>query len=444
MSSSFAESRPELFRSDAYNSAAKRMYISGMKAESLCYKHHAIAYPTVRIYTEHSQLNAVEYVGKPEAAQIFSATRLILGKKDLKEEGDVLSPSEAVKELVSKAEPYMKRANGFGRGDKSSLDKDPERKQKITDFANEIRGLGESADAILALMQETVSITIGKAAVEAAADGFEGCELQGDMQLSRVPSSLRIAALASDQSIDPMLVNMSHFISDFRFGSDVRFEAAEAVRQDALMRERAVAKTKARIEQRASRRAKRRLEAAQGKVDSGKRESEEDARQEEEDQLALAQAIRAEKEAQEEMVRAGWALKAQEEKLQRKLEDSKEFRKLHLEPLSQQRFFSSVVYDEYTHYLKVVPASFGFADGTEADVYLYTTSNRVASRFGVDPRIIFSINLSPLRLIVKEETQTTVDFLSHTVAVIGGLFAVFGMVDGIIFRTGEMMGKKII
>eukprot|EP00965_Chrysotila_dentata_P022342 739324-Pleurochrysis_carterae.AAC.1 len=30
------------------------------------------------------------------------------------------------------------------------------------------------------------------------------------------------------------------------------------------------------------------------------------------------------------------------------------------------------------------------------------------------------------------------------VAVIGGLFAVFGMIDGIIFRTGEMMGKKII
>ncbi len=114
----------------------------------------------------------------------------------------------------------------------------------------------------------------------------------------------------------------------------------------------------------------------------------------------------------------------------------------HTEPLADETFPMRMPYQDLAHYLKVVPASFAFHDGAVGDMYLYAATHRTNLRLGTDPRIHFTVDVTPMRMRVSETRQSLVSFLTHTVAVLGGLFTVVGLLDGAIFYTSSALTKK--
>ena len=45
---------------------------------------------------------------------------------------------------------------------------------------------------------------------------------------------------------------------------------------------------------------------------------------------------------------------------------------------------------------------------------------------------------------ITEGRQSLTDFLTRTIAVLGGLVTLVGLLDGFFFRTGEMLSKKTL
>ena len=92
----------------------------------------------------------------------------------------------------------------------------------------------------------------------------------------------------------------------------------------------------------------------------------------------------------------------------------------------------------------MVPSSFRFDDGAAGELYLYAATNRSNFRVGAQPRAQFTIDVTPMRLRLAETRQSLTEFLTHTVAVLGGIFVVAGLIDGAIFHTSALVTKKSI
>ena len=54
----------------------------------------------------------------------------------------------------------------------------------------------------------------------------------------------------------------------------------------------------------------------------------------------------------------------------------------------------------------------------------------------------FSYDLSPIQIIVSEQSRPWYHFVTTTSAIVGGVFTVAGIVDGLV-HTGASMAKKL-
>ena len=108
------------------------------------------------------------------------------------------------------------------------------------------------------------------------------------------------------------------------------------------------------------------------------------------------------------------------------------------------------------HYLKVVPFQYAFLDGETQHTYLYKANYNEykprklewyegAADAYVDtdlvPNAVFHYDISPVMVVMREETQSFSSFVTKICAVIGGIYTVVGLLDNVLYHTGENLKK---
>ena len=108
------------------------------------------------------------------------------------------------------------------------------------------------------------------------------------------------------------------------------------------------------------------------------------------------------------------------------------------------------------HYLKVVPFQYGFLDGETQHTYLYKANYNEykprklewyegAADAYVDtdlvPNAVFHYDISPVMVVMREETQSFSSFVTKICAVIGGIYTAVGLLDNVLYHTGEKLKK---
>jgi len=110
------------------------------------------------------------------------------------------------------------------------------------------------------------------------------------------------------------------------------------------------------------------------------------------------------------------------------------------------------------HYLKVVPFHHHALNGDVTKTYMYKANyNEYRPRklewyegkadAHVDtqlvPNAVFHYDISPVKVVVVEETQSFASFVTKICAVIGGIYTVVGLLDNIIYHGGQAAAKKL-
>ena len=57
------------------------------------------------------------------------------------------------------------------------------------------------------------------------------------------------------------------------------------------------------------------------------------------------------------------------------------------------------------------------------------------------PNAAFHYDISPVMVVVKEETQSFSSFITNICAVIGGIYTVVGLLDSVLYHTAENLKK---
>merc|ERR1712166_713219 len=107
------------------------------------------------------------------------------------------------------------------------------------------------------------------------------------------------------------------------------------------------------------------------------------------------------------------------------------------------------------HYLKVVPYQYNFLDGERHHTYLYKANyNEYRPRklewfegkadahidTALVPNAVFHYDISPVMVVVREETQAFATFVTK-ISVIGGIYTVIGLIDNVIYHGGQSIKK---
>ena len=108
------------------------------------------------------------------------------------------------------------------------------------------------------------------------------------------------------------------------------------------------------------------------------------------------------------------------------------------------------------HYLKVVPFQYQFLDGERQHTYLYKANyneyqprklewyeGKADAYVDTDlvPNAAFHYDISPVMVVVQEETQSFSSFVTKICAVIGGIYTVVGLLDNVVYQTGQKLKK---
>lgn len=113
-------------------------------------------------------------------------------------------------------------------------------------------------------------------------------------------------------------------------------------------------------------------------------------------------------------------------------------------PLDGLSFTSDRTHESHMHYLKVVRTTVALLDGRvdDSDMYHFTASSSTMTHGG-SPGVTFSYDLSPMQVLVTEETEGLFRFVVYCFAILGGGFTVFGLFDGVVFHSGRLMREKV-
>lgn len=96
----------------------------------------------------------------------------------------------------------------------------------------------------------------------------------------------------------------------------------------------------------------------------------------------------------------------------------------------------------YEYYIKIVPSRFAQLNGEVHDAFQFVAnSNEVTGRYRL-PAMYFRYDFSPITVEFREEKEGFAHFLVQVCAIIGGVFTVMGLVNGIANSTVKMMMKK--
>ena len=59
------------------------------------------------------------------------------------------------------------------------------------------------------------------------------------------------------------------------------------------------------------------------------------------------------------------------------------------------------------------------------------------------PNAVFSYDISPMEVVVREERESFAAFLTQICAIIGGVFTVTGLVDGLVYHGADLVSRKM-
>lgn len=135
----------------------------------------------------------------------------------------------------------------------------------------------------------------------------------------------------------------------------------------------------------------------------------------------------------------------------------------HVLPLEQRSGLLSSSYKMHgelatlKHYLKVVPFRYAFLDGETQQTYMYKANYNeyhprklewyegIADAY-VDtdlvPNAAFHYDISPVMVVMREQTQSFSSFVTKICAVIGGIYTVVGLLDNVVYHSTEAIKKR--
>jgi len=96
-------------------------------------------------------------------------------------------------------------------------------------------------------------------------------------------------------------------------------------------------------------------------------------------------------------------------------------------------------FESYDYIMKIVPTVFETRSGEVTISYQYTYAFRTFLRSG--PALWFHYDLSPLTVRYKERGEPLFSFLTAICAVVGGVFTVAGIIDGLVFSATQIYQK---
>ena len=104
-------------------------------------------------------------------------------------------------------------------------------------------------------------------------------------------------------------------------------------------------------------------------------------------------------------------------------------------------FHARALYAAYEHFIKVIPTTFALDSGG-GELLLYQANNRINRRNGEAPALTFSVDISPMRVEVREVHPSLTEFVTHLCAVLGGVFTTMALIDGFFFYSTRALTKK--
>ena len=100
----------------------------------------------------------------------------------------------------------------------------------------------------------------------------------------------------------------------------------------------------------------------------------------------------------------------------------------------------------YQYFLKVVPTAFSGAARTTSTNQFAVTDHfkQVDAEEGRHlPGVFFFYDLSPIKVNILERRDSVLSFATNLCAIVGGVFAVFGILDATVHRGGKALRAKI-
>jgi len=102
----------------------------------------------------------------------------------------------------------------------------------------------------------------------------------------------------------------------------------------------------------------------------------------------------------------------------------------------------------YLYYAKIVPTSFTKIDGKTIHSNQYSVTEHVKALeveglSSSSSGIYLAFELSPIRVSKVEQRQPFLSFLTQVCAIVGGVFAVAGLVDRVVYASVRHVAAKI-
>jgi len=106
----------------------------------------------------------------------------------------------------------------------------------------------------------------------------------------------------------------------------------------------------------------------------------------------------------------------------------------------EHKFINSTFY-----FMKLVPHIFNdFEHDEDFESYSYSlTSNRKTVSHHHDLQMFITFDIAPVSVMITREKQQMTKFLVNLCAIVGGVFVIFGMLNGFLLKTkAQITGKE--
>lgn len=103
----------------------------------------------------------------------------------------------------------------------------------------------------------------------------------------------------------------------------------------------------------------------------------------------------------------------------------------------------------YQYFLKVVPTDYNDLQGrsTKSNQFSVTENFRESTDAQLGgrslPGVFFFYDLSPIKVRIQQQKASFLHFLTNVCAIVGGVFAVSGLIDGTVYHAEQVIRKKI-
>jgi hypothetical protein len=103
----------------------------------------------------------------------------------------------------------------------------------------------------------------------------------------------------------------------------------------------------------------------------------------------------------------------------------------------------------YDYFLQLVPTQFTDANGDVTTSYQYSATEFEHTAGGDGhhaqmrlPVVSFKYDFSPISVQMKQEHRGVLSFLTSICAIVGGVFAMSGFVNSVVYRSSVMLSKQ--